>query len=254
VHAWFYGACGGAPLTAAKVTVAHVVPPIIVALAKHPIVSKYDLSSVKTLFSGAAPLGADTEIAVETRLGVSVKQAYGMTELSPASHICPHPPLNKQGSVGPPLPSTQIAIADPDSLQFLQRGQLGEIWVRGPQVMQGYLNNRAETAKILVGEWLRTGDFGYCDDDGYLFVKDRLKEVFKCNGNQIAPAELEAVLLKHHSISDAAVVPQPHETAGEVPKAFIVVKDGHSLSAADVSVWLAAQVADFKRINQKNIE
>ena len=116
-----------------KVTIAHVVPPIIVALAKAPIVSQYNLTSIKTLFSGAAPLGADTEIAVETRLGVSVKQAYGMTELSLASHICPYPPHNKRGSVGPPLPSTHVAIVEPDSLQFLKRGELGEVWVRGPQ-------------------------------------------------------------------------------------------------------------------------
>ncbi len=96
--------------------------------------ARYNLTSIKTLFSGAAPLGADTEIAVETRLGVSVKQAYGMTELSPASHICPYPPRNKRGSVGPPLPSTHVAIVEPDSLQFLKRGELGEVWVRGPQV------------------------------------------------------------------------------------------------------------------------
>ncbi len=231
-----------------------MVPPIIVALAKHPVVAQFDLSSIKSLFSGAAPLGADTEIAVETRLGVSVKQAYGMTELSPASHICPDPPRNKRGSVGPPLPSTHVAVADPHSLQFLQRGELGEIWVRGPQVMQGYLDKPDETAKIMVGDWLRTGDFGYCDADGFLFVKDRLKEVFKCNGNQIAPAELEAILLKHPSISDAAIVPIPHDTAGEVPKAFIVVKAGETLRQADVSAWLASQVADFKRIKTENIE
>jgi acyl-CoA synthetase (AMP-forming)/AMP-acid ligase II len=177
-----------------------------------------------------------------------------MTELSPASHICPHPPSNKRGSVGPPLPSTHVAVVDPQSMQFVPPGQLGEIWVRGPQVMQGYLNNAGETAKIMVGDWLRTGDFGFCDDEGYLFVKDRLKEVFKCNGNQIAPAELEAALLKHPSIADAAIVPIPHETAGEVPKAFIVVKAGELLSEADVSTWLASQVSDFKRVKAENIE
>jgi acyl-CoA synthetase (AMP-forming)/AMP-acid ligase II len=230
------------------------VPPIIVALAKAPIVSQYNLSSIKTLFSGAAPLGADTEIAVETRLGVSVKQAYGMTELSPASHVCPYPPRNKRGSVGPPLPSTHVAVVDPESMQFLDRKELGEIWVRGPQVMQGYLNRPEETAKIMVGEWLRTGDFGFCDEDGYLFVKDRLKEVFKCNGNQIAPAELEAILLKHPHIADAAIIPIPHDTAGEVPKAFVVLKAGETLSQASISSWLANQVADFKKIKPENIE
>jgi acyl-CoA synthetase (AMP-forming)/AMP-acid ligase II len=231
-----------------------VVPPIIVALAKHPMVSNYNLSSIKTLFSGAAPLGADTEVAVETRLRVAVKQAYGMTELSPASHICPYPPKSKKGSVGPPLPSTHVAVADPDSLRFLPTGEVGEIWVRGPQVMVGYLNRPEETAKIFAGEWLRTGDFGYCDADGYLFVKDRLKEVFKCNGNQIAPAELEAVLLKHPSIADAAIIPIAHETAGEVPKAFVVLKGGDTLTQADISTWLVSQVADFKRIKPENIE
>ena len=235
-------------------TIAHVVPPIIVALAKHPIVSNYNLSSIKCLFSGAAPLGSDTEIAVENRLGVSVKQAYGMTELSPASHICPYPPNNKRGSVGPPLPSTHVAIVNPESLQFLARGELGEIWVRGPQVMQGYLDKAEETAKVIVGDWMRTGDFGFCDDGGYLFVKDRLKEVFKCNGNQIAPAELEAVLLKHPSITDAAVIALPHESAGEVPKAFVVVKAGDGVTPSDISTWMAGQVADFKRIKTENIE
>ena len=218
------------------------------------MVSNYNLSSIKTLFSGAAPLGADTEVAVESRLGVAVKQAYGMTELSPASHICPYPPKNKRGSVGPPLPSTHVAVADPDSLQFLPKGDVGEIWVRGPQVMMGYHRRPEETAKIFVGEWLRTGDFGYCDADGYLFVKDRLKEVFKCNGNQIAPAELEAILLKHPSIADAAIIPIAHETAGEVPKAFVVVKSGEELSQVEISSWLSNQVADFKRIKPENIE
>ncbi len=120
--------------------------------------------------------------------------------------------------------------------------------------MQGYLNRPEETAKIMAGEWLRTGDFGWCDDDGYLFVKDRLKEVFKCNGNQIAPAELEAVLLKHPLIADAAIIPIPHDTAGEVPKAFVVVKAGETLTQAGISSWLADQVADFKRIKAENIE
>ncbi len=106
----------------------------------------------------------------------------------------------------------------------------------------------------MAGEWLRTGDFGWCDDDGYLFVKDRLKEVFKCNGNQIAPAELEAVLLKHPLIADAAIIPIPHDTAGEVPKAFVVVKAGETLTQAGISSWLADQFADFKRIKAENIE
>ncbi len=188
---------------------AHIVPPIAVALAKHPLVDHYDLSGVKWLFSGAAPLGPQLTEAVQTRLGLRVRQGYGMTEASPATHYTV-PGAERPGKIGPLMPCTEGRIVDPETGADLGVGQAGEVWVRGPQVMKGYLNNPEATARTVDADgWLHTGDIGIVDEDGYLEIVDRLKELIKVQGFQVAPAELEAVLLKHPNIADAAVIPMP---------------------------------------------
>jgi acyl-CoA synthetase (AMP-forming)/AMP-acid ligase II len=228
------------------IALAHIVPPIAVALAKHPIVDRYDLSNVRWLFSGAAPLGVHLTEAVQTRLGVRVRQGYGMTEASPATHYTV-PGGERAGKIGPLMPNTEGRIVDPESGVDVGPGQSGEIWVRGPQVMKGYLNNPEATARTVTGDgWLRTGDIGVVDEDGYLEVVDRLKELIKVKGFQVAPAELEALLLKHPNIADAAVIPVLDDDSGEVPKAIVVVRE--PMAGAEVMAFVAEHVAHYKRL------
>ena len=226
--------------------VAHLVPPIVVALAKHPVVDQYKLAHLKWLFSGAAPLGTELTLQVEKRLSVTLRQGYGMTEASPVTHYSTRD-RSRAGKVGPLVPSTEGRIVDPESGADRGVGEPGEVWVRGPQVMKGYLNNPEATARTVDEEgWLHTGDIGTVDEDGYLEIVDRLKELIKVKGFQVAPAELEAVLLKHPKIADAAVIPVPDVESGEVPKAVIVARE--PLTPEEVMAFVESHVARHKRV------
>ena len=230
-----------------KLTIIHLVPPVLLALAKHPLVDKYDLSHLRFVNSGAAPLGLNLAQAAATRLHCYVVQGYGLTETSPVSHYGVDPTSGDVSSVGPPIPNTECLVVDVESGQPVGRGELGEVWIRGPQVMQGYLNNPEATAHTIDSDgWLRTGDIGYADKGGFFYIVDRLKELIKYKGFQVAPAELEGLLLSHPAIADAAVIPSPDEEAGEVPKAF-VVKRGE-LSGEDVMAFIAERVSPHKKI------
>jgi acyl-CoA synthetase (AMP-forming)/AMP-acid ligase II len=233
-----------------RVTLAPLVPPIVVALAKHPAVSGYDLSGLRYVMCGAAPLGGDVEAACADRLGCLVMQGYGMTELSGASHVHPLDPARiKRGSVGFLVPGLEARIVDPESGHDLPDGERGELWLRGPNVMKGYLNRPEATAATLDRDgWLHTGDITYQDPDGYYYVVDRVKELIKYKGHQVAPADLEAVLLTHPSIADAAVIPSPCPDAGEVPKAFIVSKG--SLTADQIISYVADRVSPLDKVRR----
>jgi acyl-CoA synthetase (AMP-forming)/AMP-acid ligase II len=231
-----------------KVNYANLVPPIVLALAKHPLVDRYDVSSLRVIFSGAAPLGDEVAGACAARLSCVVKQGYGLTETSPVTHVMPNlpGPMNT-GSIGVCVPLTECRVVDPGTGNDLGPNERGEIWVRGPQVMQGYLNHPQATAAMLDHEgWLRTGDIGYVDDHGLFYIVDRLKELIKYKGLQVAPAELEAILLTHPAVADAAVIPSPDEEAGEVPKAFVVLKG--EATTTELQAYVAARVAPYKRI------
>jgi acyl-CoA synthetase (AMP-forming)/AMP-acid ligase II len=231
-----------------KVERAFVAPPIVLALAKHPLVDHYDLSALKSVFSGAAPLGAELAQEAGARLGCEVVQGYGMTELSPVSHATPEGQF-KPGTIGVLAPSTESRIVDPDTGNDLGEGEDGEVWVRGPQVMPGYLNNESATASTIDTDgWLHTGDVGHVDKDGHFTIVDRLKELIKYKGFQVPPAELEALLVTHPAIADAAVIGIPDDEAGELPKAFITLKDGVEASAEDIQSFVADQVASYKQI------
>ncbi len=227
---------------------AHIVPPIVVALGKHPAVDNYKFPHLKYLFSGAAPLGVELTEAVEKRLNVRIRQGYGMTEASPATHYTVAG-SERCGCVGLLMPSTECRVIDPETGKDAPAGDRGEVWVRGPQVMKGYLNNPDATARTVDGDgWLHTGDIGIVDSDGYLTVVDRLKELIKVKGFQVAPAELESLLLKHPQIADVAVIPIDDEDSGEVPKAIVVPKG--PLTADEVIQFLLPQVAHYKRVRQ----
>ena len=227
---------------------AFVVPPVVLAMAKHPLVDKFDLSALEQLFSGAAPLGAELATEAGARLGCEVVQGYGMTELSPVSHATPQGQY-KPGTIGVLVPSTESRIVDPDSGKDLDVDEDGEIWVRGPQVMAGYLNNDAATAATIDDDgWLHTGDIGHIDADGHFTIVDRLKELIKYKGFQVPPAELEALLVTHPAVADAAVIGIANDEAGELPKAFITLKAGAEASAEDIQAFVAKQVAHYKQI------
>lgn len=234
-----------------RITRAYLVPPVVLALAKHPVVSNYDVSSLRLILSGAAPLDAGLADQCEQRLGVQVIQGYGLTETSPVTHITPDddPGKNKPGTIGPPLPNTEVRVVDWGTGENFGPNQDGELWVRGPQVMKGYLNNPAATAHTIDEDgWLHTGDIGHADQDGYFTIVDRLKELIKYKGYQVPPAELEAVLLLHPAVADAAVIPQPDPETGEVPKAF-VVRSGE-VGAEELIAYVAERVAPHMKVRE----
>eukprot|EP01134_Creolimax_fragrantissima_P000873 CFRG0873T1 len=234
-----------------KIELMHLVPPLVVFLAKHPIVDQYDLSSVKDVFCGAAPLGVDTINLLIKRLPQidCVRQGYGMTELSPVSHIDVLP--STTGSAGILLPNTEAKFLDPTSEGEIEvaPGQVGELCIRGPQVMLGYLNRPAETAAAFTSDgFLRTGDVGYMNDANHLFIHDRLKELIKVKGFQVAPTEIEDYLIGHDSVMDAAVIGRLDEFNGELPKAFVVMKEGAKEAEEDIRLWLNSQLSEHKHL------
>ena len=231
-----------------RITRFFAVPPVVLALAKHPAVDSYDLSSLVQVFSGAAPLGAEIAMEAEKRIGCEVVQGYGMTELSPVSHTTP-PGMFKAGSSGVTVSNTESRIVDPDTGEDQPLGERGELWVRGPQVMKGYLNNPEATAATLDSDgWLHTGDVAIIDEDHHMTIVDRVKELIKYNGFQVPPAELEALLITHPEVNDVAVIGIPDESAGELPKAFIVRSPGSEVTAEDLQAFVAEHVASYKHI------
>lgn len=245
-----------------RIRVSFVAPPIAVALAKHPLVDRYRTDSLISILCGAAPLDEATAQAVSDRLGCEVTQGFGMTELSPVSHLAPYgQPAYPRGSIGSAIPNVESKLVDPASGADIEIGSegespAGELWVRGPMVMKGYLNNPQATGDTIVdGGWLRTGDIATYHSGGWFTIVDRLKELIKYKGYQVAPAELEALLLEHEKIADAAVVATLAEDGNEVPKAFVVVQSDSSgsaveLSAEEVKDYVASRVAGFKKVRE----
>ncbi len=231
-----------------QVTHSFVVPPIVLALAKHPLVDKYDLSSIEILMSGAAPLSPELAEAAAKRLDCVVLQGYGLTETSPVTH-CNAPDTNRPGTVGQLVPQTEARIVDEDGNDVPQ-GERGELWMRGPQIMKGYLDNPEATNAMVDGDgWLHTGDVATVDEDGFFCIVDRLKELIKYKGFQVPPAELEAILLEHPQIQDAAVIGRPDEEAGEIPVGFVVT----NLDPATVKAHVAAHVSHYKQLRDVKI-
>ncbi|WP_198415996.1 MULTISPECIES: AMP-binding protein [Cryobacterium] len=240
-----------------QATYVFIAPPIAVALAKHPLVAEYDFSSVHTIFSGAASLNHTLGAAVAERLGCRVRQGYGMSEMSPVSHAIPLDrgdiPLD---SVGLTLPNIECKLIDPETGAEIHQpaegtSAPGELLCRGPNIMLGYLGNDAATAETLDADgFLHTGDIATVSSDGYVTIVDRLKELIKYKGYQVAPAELEALLLGHPLIYDAAVIGVPDDAGEEVPKAFVVLQPDAALTGDEVMAFIAGQVAPHKKVRR----
>ncbi|MGW3315780.1 4-coumarate--CoA ligase family protein [Streptomyces fungicidicus] len=239
-----------------RITSLYVAPPIVLALAKHPLVARYDLSSLKYVVSAAAPLDAHLAAACSRRLGLPpVGQAYGMTELSPGTHVVPLDAMNDAppGTVGKLIAGTGMRIVSLDDPgKDLGPGESGEILIRGPQVMKGYLGRPDATAAMIDEDgWLHTGDVGHVDGAGWLFVVDRVKELIKYKGFQVAPAELEALLLTHPGVADAAVVGDHDEDGNEIPHAHVVRQpSAPALAEGEIMMYVAERVAPYKRVRR----
>ncbi|AWB84517.1 AMP-binding protein [Corynebacterium liangguodongii] len=222
-------------------------PPMAIPLAKDPAINPEWFANLDLLMCGAAPLSEATLRAVEERLNTRVIQGWGMTEASPlVTANVRHE--TSPSSVGKPIPNTELRIVDPDTLEDLAPGDRGEVLVRGPQVMSGYLNNdEANAATLIEGGWLRTGDIAYFDEDMDLHIVDRAKEVIKYKGYQVAPAELEALILTHPAVKDVGVVGVERDGL-EIPRAFVVKQDGAELGEAELMGWVADRVTPYKKV------
>ncbi|KAF1845674.1 4-coumarate-CoA ligase-like protein [Cucurbitaria berberidis CBS 394.84] len=236
-----------------KITFAYVVPPIVLLLSKHPLVSKYDLSSIRMMNSGAAPLTRELVDAVHKRLQIPVKQGYGLSETSPTTHTQPWQDWNKTvGSVGTLLPYQTAKYMSPEDKE-MPVGEVGELWIKGPNVFKGYLNNPEGTAHALTADgYFKTGDVGYQDKNGNFYITDRVKELIKYKGFQVPPAELEGILVSHPKVLDVAVIGVYDKNhASELPRAYVVPTDGLGKSETDAKEivdWLSGKVANHKKL------
>ncbi|KAK6516796.1 hypothetical protein TWF506_006682 [Arthrobotrys conoides] len=234
-----------------RVTSISAVPPIIVAFAKHPAVDKTDLSSVKSIGCGAAPLSAETAIAAEAKFNnVRILQGYGLSEVTCAVIVQRENKLNvnpKRGTVGHIAPNCRAKVVDADGKE-LGRNQPGELWVRGPNVMKGYYNKPEATADTITPDgWLKTGDVAYVDDEGLWYIVDRKKELIKTSGYQVAPAELEAVLLEHPDVADVGVIGIKWAD-NERPRAYIVRNAGSKVTSEDIKKYMSKVVSSYKQL------
>jgi acyl-CoA synthetase (AMP-forming)/AMP-acid ligase II len=220
-----------------QVSSAFLTPPVVTDLTKNPVVDEYRLDSLRSVLCAAAPLAGEVEQAAARRLNCWVRQGLGMTETAGPISTTIDPNSQAHGSLGPPVPNTEVRVLEN-----------GELLVRGPQVMRGYLNNPEATAQAIEPDgFVHTGDIGRADDQGNLYILDRLKEIIKYNAYQVAPAELEGVLLGHPQVLDVAVVPRPDPACGEIPKAFVVTR-GQTVTAEDLMAYVAERVAPYKRV------
>jgi acyl-CoA synthetase (AMP-forming)/AMP-acid ligase II len=219
-----------------QVSSVFLTPPVVTDLTKNPVVDEYNVTSLRSVLCAAAPLAGEVEQAAAKRLGCWVRQGFGMTETTGPVSTTIDPESQAYGSVGPPVPNTEVKVLD-----------TGELLVRGPQVMLGYLNNPEATAQAIEPDgFVHTGDIGRADGDGNLYIVDRVKEIIKYNAYQVAPAELEGLLLAHPAVLDVAVVPSPDPDCGEIPKAFVVTRA--TVSQEQLMAYVAERVAPYKRV------
>ncbi|HEY8785891.1 MAG TPA: long-chain-fatty-acid--CoA ligase [Candidatus Limnocylindria bacterium] len=233
-----------------RATVCFIVPPIVLGLAMSPEVEKHDFSSVRFFFSGAAPLAPDPARRMMQRIGKPIIQGYGLTETSPVTHANPIDAAVLE-SIGPVVAGTEDKIVDLETgTKTLPDGEVGEICVRGPQVMRGYWNKPQDTADVIRDGWFHTGDVGRRDEKGYVFIVDRKKEFIKYKGFGVGPAEVEAVLCEHPAVADAGVIGKANDEAGEIPKAFVQLRPNTQATADELIAFVKERISDYKRVRE----
>ena len=230
-----------------KATAISGAPALHYMLTSDPSTERYDLSSWKIAMSGSAPLPAEVLKKFETKFGIPMVEAYGLTEVTTLATANPYGGVRKPGSVGIPLAELEVKIFD-DQDRPLPTGEIGEIVIRGPAVMKGYYNNPEATAETLKEGWLHTGDVGYLDEDGYLYIVDRKKDLIICSGYNVYPREIEELLYTHPAVSEAAVIGVPDPKRGEIPMAFVVVRAGRHVGEEDLIQFCKDNLASYKLI------
>jgi long-chain acyl-CoA synthetase len=236
-----------------KATIFGGVPTLYAALINYSDITKYDLSSIKFCISGASPLPPEVQKKFMELTGGVLVEGYGLTEASPVTHANPLDPTLetvKIGSIGLTWPDTEAAIMDPTTGELVVYGDIGELVIKGPQVMKGYWNMPEETAEVLKNGWLHTGDIARVDEEGYFYIVDRAKDLIKFRGYSVYPREIEDVLYEHTAVRIAAVVGKPDEVSGEIPKAFLVLKDGAEATEEEMIEFVRERIAPYKRIRE----
>jgi long-chain acyl-CoA synthetase len=233
-----------------RVTVIFGVQPALLAFLSLPNLDQYDLSSLRYIWMGAAPLAPAVSRAIQEKFGVPVARHYGLSEASPTTHANP-PERPKEGSVGIALADIEDRIMDWETGEKeMPAGEPGELALRGPNVFQGYWNHPEDTKLALRNGWLYTGDIAKMDDEGYVYILDRKKEMIKYRGYQVAPAELEAILMEHPAVRDCAVTGMPDKDSGEIPKAFVVLHEDMSVRPEELMAFVAERVAPYKKVRE----
>jgi len=234
-----------------KISLYYAVPPILLALSHFKEIDRYNLSSLRYIMVGAAPLAPEIARKVKELTGVPIVQAYGLTETSPLTHLSPIQESRiKLDSVGIAMSDQEQRIVDLETGKDLGIRQVGEIVIKGPHVMKGYWKNPEETQRVIKDGWLYTGDIGMLDEDGYLYIMDRKKEMIKYKGFAVAPAEVEAVLHQHPAVLDCAVIGKIDAEAGEIPKAFVLLKEGAKVSKDELMQFVAERIAGYKKVRE----
>ncbi|MBB6448295.1 long-chain acyl-CoA synthetase [Geomicrobium halophilum] len=229
-----------------KVTLFPGAPTMYIAITNHPDLEKHDLSSIKACLSGAAPLPKEVQGTFERKTGGKLVEGYGLTETSPVAASNPIWEVRKHGSIGMPWPDTEMAILDQENGTFADINEVGEIAIRGPQVMQGYWQKEEETKAVFQEDWFKSGDMGYQDENGYFYIVDRKKDMIIAGGFNIYPREIEEVLYEHEAILEAAVIGVPDPYRGETVKAFVVFKEGQELSEKELEKFCRTKLAAYK--------
>ncbi len=223
------------------------VPALYAGLVRRPELPRYDLRSIRFCVSGSAPLPPEVQQAFEARTGGSLLEGYGLTEASPVTHVNPVEGERRPGSIGVPVPETEQRVVDPERRTVLPAGEVGELEVRGPQVMAGYFRRPEESRAVLSEDgWLRTGDLARIDPDGYAYLVDRLKDVILVGGLNVYPGEVEAVLRGHPAVAEVAVVGAPDPVLGEVPRAYVVLRPGATATADALIDLVRGRLAHYK--------
>jgi len=235
-----------------QATLYYAVPPILIQMDGHPNLSAYEVSHLRYIMVGAAPMAPDVAQRVQEKLGVRVLQGYGLTEASPVTHLNPVDQGKvKLDSVGLGVSNQEQKIVDLETGEReLEVGEVGELAVKGPHVMQGYWKSQEETARVLRDGWLSTGDIARMDAEGYIYIVDRKKEMIKYKGFSVAPAEVEAVLFQHEAVADCAVIGKPDVEAGEIPKALVLLRSGQEISPDDLMEFVGSRIAGYKRVRE----
>jgi long-chain acyl-CoA synthetase len=237
-------------IEAEKATIMYSAASLFIMLLNSSELGKFDISTLRYVKVGAMPVSPETKAQWDKVTGVNMVLGYGLSEASPETHNCP-PERVRAGTIGIPITDTDAKIVDAETGNIeMPIGEVGELVIKGPQVMKGYLNRSEDDEDALRNQWLYTGDLAFMDEEGYFHVVDRKKETIKYKGYTIAPAEIEAIIYEHPAVTECAVIGKSDTLAGEIPKAFVVLRDGQSTTDKDIMEFCASKISPYKKVRE----